>query len=108
MERDEGPCIVPARNLMLISLAANLAIGNCPTEVWIGATPSDETDYNDCRPHFLIALNHVMKSTYGVMVRYARETREERIQSLGEAAELCWSCYRDQPEPCGECASCRQ
>lgn len=99
-----GAHVVPARNLWLISIAA--AFGD---RVWIGCAPQDERDYEDCRLHFLQNMNEAVRSIrrsvdWSNMPRSGRIAWLERRGVLG----LCWSCYGPGPEPCGECASCRQ
>ena len=109
MERGDGACIVPARNLALISVAANhAAAGNGPGEVWIGCAPQDHLEYPDCREPFLDLVDSSLHLGSEVRLRRSKATRDERLDALGTAAEMCWSCYGSGPEQCGECASCRQ
>lgn len=104
MSKGIGPAIVPARNAWLISLGA--AWGRT---VWLGCTPSDRRDYDDCRLEFL-NLTDAMLRTLGKRLCWSGVNRYERIKALEEIEMLdyCWSCYGPGPEPCGECASCTQ
>jgi len=100
-----GAAVVPARNLWLISIAA--AFGKT---VWIGASPEDHADYDDCRPVFLDHLSLSMGRGCGGAVKYSTATRNHRVGILRKRGVdvLAWSCYSAGPEPCGQCASCSQ
>lgn len=104
MDTLTGACVVPARNLWLTSIAA--AFGD---EVWIGAAPQDQRDYEDCRLHFLASLDDAMRTIHR-RLRWTNASREERVKWLkaNNLLAMTWSCYGPGPEPCGECASCRQ
>ena len=99
-----GAHVVPARNVWLISLAA--AFGS---EVWIGCAPQDERDYEDCRLGFLDSADKMLR-TIGLRLNWSNMHRSCRIAWLARRGvlDLCWSCYGPGPEPCGDCASCRQ
>ena len=105
IEGSIGPCVVPARNLWLISLAA--AFG---TQIWIGCAPQDERDYEDCRLEFLSA-GDLHLQTLGKRLNWSQDSRQTRIDKLTELnlIDYVWSCYGPgNPGPCGECASCKQ
>ena len=104
-EENDGPCVVPSRNLYLVALASAWA-----EEVFIGATPQDRQAYPDCRDEFFDALNVAMESVDSV-VRYSDATRQERVEWLEDMGFLkfTWSCYFPSDDgPCGQCASCSQ
>jgi len=104
IEGSNGPCVVPARNLWLISLAA--AFGK---QIWIGCAPQDERDYEDCRLEFLHA-GDLHLQTLGKRLNWSPSGRDERIEKLKELNlyDYVWSCYGAGPSPCGTCASCTQ
>lgn len=96
--------VMCARNMMLISLAATLA--GEKGEVVFGAAPHDDTHYPDCRPEFIDAADDIMRRTYGVRVSASRLDRSSAVKSV--PVGMSWSCYLPGPEPCGQCASCKQ
>lgn len=102
MEKRRGARVVPARNVWLIALAA--AFGD---SIWIGCAPQDHAEYADCREDFLVAMSETM-GLLGKKLLWSRATRKERIETLGELAGVCWSCYEAGNQPCGECPSCKQ
>jgi queuosine biosynthesis protein QueC len=105
----EGPCIVPGRNAVLLSLAGALAQAQGHGSVVIGCNADDQADYPDCRPGFLRAMQEALGSvvrapligmTKREVARYARD--------LGVPVEATWSCYQPRDGgPCGVCAACR-
>lgn len=104
---------VPARNAILISMAANVAASWKAESVWIGATAADLDSYPDCRGDFLIPMCHALLKGYGVTVKapligMTRREVSKLARDLGVRRRQVWSCYGPGPEPCGECASCRQ
>lgn len=110
---------VPARNLILLSIAAGVAEARDLDCVWLGTTAS-ETDYPDQSLAFLRA----MQSAFDVGLRRSSEGRPLRLGAplsavgkhavvqigvnIGAPIGLSWSCYQDGPDPCGICGSCEQ
>ena len=109
-----GPRIVPARNLVLISLAVNLAASIGATEVQLGATADDQEMYADCRQSFAKMLSDITVPLFDVAVvfPFASLTKRqvaERGVRIGVPLEHAWSCYAPAPpnwEPCGKCDAC--
>lgn len=109
---------VPARNILMLSLAAGL----CETEggeaIFIGANAVDYSGYPDCRPEFFRAFEEVLK----VGTKAGVEGRPIRIETpilglskadivrlakkLNAPLELTWSCYNGREAACGHCESC--
>lgn len=109
---------VPARNILMLSLAAGL----CETEggeaIFIGANAVDYSGYPDCRPEFFRAFEEVLK----VGTKAGVEDRPIRIETpilglskadivrlakkLNAPLELTWSCYNGREAACGHCESC--
>jgi len=109
---------VPARNIILLSLAAGL----CETEggdaIFIGANAIDYSGYPDCRPEFFEAYEEVLRvGTKGgvegrpirVEAPILRMTKAEIVRlgtELKAPLHLTWSCYKGGEKACGRCDSC--
>lgn len=109
---------VPARNLILLSLAAGIAEARGADAVYLGVNAVDYSGYPDCRPEFVDAFRAVaalalkrgveghplefhtplIDLTKAAIVRLGAE--------LGAPLELTWSCYRGGPRPCRTCDAC--
>lgn len=109
-----GPRYVPARNMLLLSLAANFASSINADEVWYGAHRGDREDYADCRPDFVKAMGRTMAISEGLRLRAplllsSRAQVRELASSLGIDRSMTWSCYApEQGRPCKRCNSCLQ
>ena len=104
MQSQVGPRLVPARNAVLLSLAANAS--ECGAIV-IGCNKADSTDYADCRPDFLSN----MATGLGVDIRapLLTKTKPEIVamaRALGLRRSDSWSCYVGGLVECGTCPSC--
>lgn len=109
-----GARVVAGRNQVMVSLAVNYAAAAGAAEVWLGASGSDQSDYPDCRPEFVEAMDQLAQA-WGVRVRapmigWSREQVRTRARTLDVPLGLVWSCYEPRPggKPCGTCNSCRQ
>ena len=109
-----GPRIVPVRNLLFLSVAANLAASIGCQEVWLGATAEDKMNYPDCRSQFIHNADAAL-SAYGLKARapLLNRTRADMIdyaKSSGWNMTGAWSCYRPVSPgmPCMACDSCLQ
>ena len=110
-EGSKGPRIVPSRNDCFVSMAANAAIANGFTEIWIGATAED-SEYPDCSHEWIQAQNTLLKM-WGLTLRapLLEMTREQILQMAEREGWTldAWSCYQPiNGEPCLECNSCKQ
>jgi 7-cyano-7-deazaguanine synthase len=108
-----GPRVVPARNLVMLAHAANIAASIGAKEVWIGATATDCEQYPDCRPAYLLTASSLCEP-FGVGIRapYSNHPRAD-VQRLADEWGIDrswpWSCYQPvDGAPCGSCDSCRQ
>lgn len=107
-----GSVIVPARNPIMLSLAANLAVSIGSKLVTIAANKDDEEAFPDCREAFIESFNLMLaKSNIDVQVAapYIEKSKAwiaERAQELDVNLSETWSCYRGGDVPCGECAAC--
>jgi len=116
---DEIPVTyVPARNIIMLSIAAGLCETVGGDAIFIGANAVDYSGYPDCRPEFMEAFQHVLKvgTKAGVEGRPIRVeapilkmTKGEIValaQKLGAPLRLTWSCYNGGEKACGRCDSC--
>jgi 7-cyano-7-deazaguanine synthase len=109
---------VPARNLVLLSMAAAYAETVGAESIFIGANAIDYSGYPDCRPEFLRAFEEAARlgTKCGVSGKPLRieapllRLSKEQIVRLGASLlvpfELTSSCYRGGKRPCGKCDSC--
>jgi len=105
-----GARVVPARNLVFLAHAANLALAHGYEEIAYGANKADLTGYADCRQDFVIAADTVC-SLLGVRVRAPLMfTDKATILSLARNWDLTWwSCYTPTTKgtPCETCNACK-
>lgn len=105
-----GARLVPARNLVLLAHAANLALTHGHEEIAYGANRADLTGYADCRQDFVIAADTVC-SLLGVRVR-APLLFTDKATIVSRAREwglTWWSCYTPTTKgtPCQTCNACK-
>jgi 7-cyano-7-deazaguanine synthase len=112
---------VPARNLMLLSLAVGWAEVLEAQDIFVGVNAVDYSGYPDCRSEFIAAFT----ATARLATKAGVEGRPLRVNSpligwskariiqegsrLGVDFSLTVSCYQadDQGRACGRCDSCR-
>lgn len=110
---DPGPRVVPARNLVMLSMAANIAASMGLSRVAIGATLEDADAYEDCRPEYLEVVSGLTK-VFGVEVvcplaSMSRKRVKAAAVWFGLPADEPWSCYHPVGgKPCETCGSCLQ
>ena len=105
--------VVPARNMIFISILAGIADSRKASQVWLGIHAGDHHIYPDCRPGFFYRMADT--------VRVATEGRVELVApylfhskgrvvarglELGVPYNLTRTCYKDQPIACGKCGAC--
>ena len=110
---------IPARNMILVSLAIGYAEAIGAARVFLGANAVDFSGYPDCRPIFYRAMAAVIRrgtkaGVEGHPIRLdtplIRNTKAQIIRwgmRLGVPYALTWSCYLGGRRPCGRCDSCR-
>jgi 7-cyano-7-deazaguanine synthase len=119
-DTDEGipPTYVPARNIIMLSLAAGLCENEGGDAIFIGANSVDYSGYPDCRPEFITAFQEILR----VGTKAGVEGRAIRVEApiiemskadivrlardLKAPLQLTWSCYRGGERACGCCDSC--
>ncbi len=107
--------VVPARNLILISVATAWAISLKCDSVAYAAHGGDHAIYPDCRPAFAEALDKVVQiSDWHKVVLERPFVAMDKAQivrlgaELGAPLELTWSCYKGGNAHCGKCSTCRE
>lgn len=104
-----GARVVPARNLVLLAHAANLALTHGHEEIAYGANRADLAGYADCRQDFVIAADTVC-SMLGVRVRAPLlfTVKAEIVRRAQEWGLSWWSCYTPTAAglPCETCNAC--
>ena len=105
--------VVPARNLLLISLATSWAIAEKCDTVAYAAHGGDHAIYPDCREEFAEKLDAVVRVSDWHPVRLERPfvgmSKAEIVAlgaRLGVPFALTWSCYNGGAGPCGRCSAC--
>jgi 7-cyano-7-deazaguanine synthase len=110
---------VPARNLVLLSLATSYAEAVGAEKIYFGANSLDYSGYPDCRPEFVQAFQQAaaLGTKCGVEGRPIEIhaplqylTKIEIIRKgmeLGLDYSLTWSCYQGEARACGLCDSCK-
>lgn len=119
---------VPARNLIMLSLAASLAYQLDATAI-VGGWVAIDNDYPDCRFGFLAAATQAINWALGSEVEYITGTApvasmkryivihapllgsdKQQVIELGNELDVPWeltrSCYADCDDPCMQCDSC--
>ena len=118
--------VVPNRNMVFISIAANYAIALGASMVFYGAHANDRAVYPDCTKPFVDAVNLAVKAGNYEQIRviapflnWTKAQIVERGKKLGVPFHLTWSCYDPFHEfkniheggsyvHCGTCGTCRE
>jgi 7-cyano-7-deazaguanine synthase len=110
----DGPCVVPARNAVLLALALPVLCMEEADVIAIGACADDRRDYPDCRLEFLEAWEASAKLAANRKVRVwapLAGMRKGEIVSIGLHLHVpwadTWSCYEGGERPCQICNACR-
>lgn len=104
---------VPARNIVMLAIAASIAEQTESAAVLFGANSGDRAGYPDCRPEFVTAMDHAVsvgtRRGVSICAPYLCRSKAD-IVALGRRLDaplgLTWSCYRGGPQPCGRCGAC--
>lgn len=110
---------VPARNIIMLSVAAGLCESVDADRIYIGANVIDYSGYPDCRPEFFYAFEKMINvgtkaGVEGHPIRIETpilQCSKADIVRLGKKLEaplhLTWSCYEGGEKACGKCDSCQ-
>jgi len=109
---------VPARNMIMLSIAAGLCESVGAEMIYIGANTVDYSGYPDCRKEFFEAFSDMIrKGTKAgvegrpiIVMTPILELSKPEIIKLGKELDaplhLTWSCYSGGERACGHCDSC--
>lgn len=106
---------VPARNTVLLALAAARAESIGAGTVIIGANSGDAAGYPDCRQQFIESFRDVLSlGTVNHVWVMAPLLKMSKHQILAQGVRLnapvssTWSCYRGGNRECGQCGACEE
>lgn len=106
---------VPARNLIMLSIASSWADVLGAEALVIGVNSLDYSGYPDCRRQFVSAFNKTVVlgsklKNFKVLTPLAKFDKAQIVKlalKLKVPLELTWSCYKGGRYPCGKCDSCK-
>lgn len=111
-----SPAVVPARNSILLSMAAGYAATVGADVLVIGACATDAANFPDCTFSFLEKLEKAISTGLGEHIYICApllSLSKEEIVNMAkvtdrawDAVKLSWSCYKDGDAPCGSCSAC--
>jgi 7-cyano-7-deazaguanine synthase len=112
-DRSAAAVWVPARNAVLVAIAAACAEANGAGVVITGFNREEAATFADNSAEFVAAADRFLALGTLTKVRVASPTLQfdkrqivGAARSLGLAAADFWSCYRGAAVPCGSCESC--
>ena len=107
--------VVPARNMIFLSILSGLAVSRDIRQIWIGVHKGDHPVYADCRPEFINHMRRAMhEGTDGKVDLYApfvcidKKGILQQGLKIGVPYKITRTCYKDQPLACGKCGSCTE
>lgn len=105
--------VVPARNTVLLSLAAAVTVRVGADAVAYAAHAGDHAVYPDCRPEFVAAARQLLAvcdyeplTLLTPFVGWAKFQIVAEGRRLGVPFEKTWSCYEGGERHCGCCGTC--
>jgi 7-cyano-7-deazaguanine synthase len=108
-----APSYVPARNMLLIALAAAFAEAQQATAIYYGAHREDHVGYPDCRPEFVAAMGLAVRLGTAANLKleapFIEKAKSDIVyiaHSLQVPLELSLSCYQGLQPACGVCDTC--
>ena len=114
-EENMKSTVVPFRNGIMLSIAAGIAESNQLQYVMMANHGGDHTIYPDCRPEFVEAISHAMRTgTFAqvqVLAPYSTISKADIARhgkTLGINYAETWSCYKGGNKHCGKCGTCRE
>ena len=119
MGQDIPVTYVPARNIIMMSVATGLCESVDADRIYIGANVVDYSGYPDCRPEFFEAFERMIAvgtkaGVEGHPIRICtpilHSSKADIVRlgkKLGAPLHLTWSCYEGGEKACGRCDSCQ-
>ena len=119
MGQDIPVTYVPARNIIMMSVATGLCESVDADRIYIGANVVDYSGYPDCRPEFFEAFEKMIAVgtkagvegppiRIGTPILHSSKADIVRLgKKLGAPLHLTWSCYEGGEKACGRCDSCQ-
>ena len=105
--------VVPARNAIMLSIAAGFAESHGAKGVAIAAHAGDHVIYCDCREEFLQPMATALREGTDAKIELLRSFVHmnkgdivKRGNELGIDYSKTWSCYKGEPIHCGACGTC--
>jgi 7-cyano-7-deazaguanine synthase len=105
--------VVPARNAIMLSIAAGFAESQGAEAVAYGAHTGDHTIYRDCREEFLSPMAEALREGTDSAIELLRPfitMNKAAIIKQGAALGVdyahTWSCYKGEAIHCGRCGTC--
>ena len=110
---------VPARNIIMMSVAAGLCESVDADRIYIGANVIDYSGYPDCRPEFFYAFQKMLEvgtkagvegHPIKIMTPILDCSKADIVRlgkKLGAPLHMTWSCYEGGEKACGKCDSCQ-
>lgn len=107
--------VVPARNLVFISMLTNYALAMGAEEIALGVHQGDHAIYPDCRPKFIIAMERVLKVVHYTPCKlytpFLAMTKTEIVKigiDYKVPFDKTWTCCKGGDVHCGTCGSCNE
>ena len=114
-EKTMEQTIVPARNLIFISILTGAAWSEGAKDLYIGIHSGDHFIYPDCRSEFFHnmanAVSEGTNNTVHLQAPFLLENKTTIIKrglKMNVPYHLTRTCYKDQPIACGKCGSCQE
>jgi 7-cyano-7-deazaguanine synthase len=119
MRESISPAFLPARNVVLLSLASAHAAGIGADMIYTGLNCVDFSGYPDCTVDFFDAFKSMMMianpsgpKIEAPLINLSKPEIAKMAKKLGIGRNDTWSCYRPQVKegtvaPCGVCDACR-
>lgn len=109
-----APSYVPARNTILLALAASVADQVGANVIYYGAHREENVSYPDCRPSFAQAMSRAIclgtKNGVRVETPFIHGGKSEIVKKaveIGVPLHLTHSCYQGKKPACGVCDTCQ-
>ncbi len=108
-----GETVVPARNIIFISILTGVAWSNEIGEIWMGVHYSSPAVYPDCTPEFICFMDKAIRSgtdekvcLVAPFVRLLKPAIVKRGITLKVPYNLTRTCFKQQEKACGKCGCC--